>query len=105
MWNKIKSIFKEMFGYKEESLCLTTAKDEMVNEKNIFKEEIKYQDADKELLELQIQFESGKIKEEDLTEEQAKNLRDLYNKQIEKLNGAIDNYKKEILKIKKRLNS
>ena len=63
------------------------------------------------LLELQKCFEDGRIKEEDLSEEQKSSLMELYKKQIEDLQTNIDKnkkdlklYKEKIVKIRNKMN-
>ena len=58
----------------------------------------------KELLKLQKDFRSGKIKEEDIPQEQLEQLKELYNIQIEFLEKSIECDKQKILNIKKLSN-
>lgn len=60
--------------------------------------------AKKELLKLQKDFRSGKIKEEDIPQEQLEQLKELYNIQIEFLEKSIECDKQKILNIKKLSN-
>ena len=57
---------------------------------------------DIELMKLQKKYRKGLIKEEDLSSEQIKKLKELYKKQIAIVDEAIENNKKEILKYKKK---
>ena len=105
IFSKIKNFFKRLFG-KEEVVVIDSDNKLQEEVKNVgIMENLKYNDESSELLELQIKFESGKIKEEDLSEEQVENLKELYKNQIADLNQAIDNYKNRILKLKERLNN
>ena len=58
----------------------------------------------KELLELQKKYRKGLIKEEDIPEDQVKDLKELYKKQIKIVNESIEEDKKKIIEIKKKLN-
>ena len=58
--------------------------------------------SEKELLELQKKFKEGKFNEDEITEEQIKDLKDLYKKQIRDLEEAIEEDRKQILKILKK---
>ena len=109
-FHRIKNFFKRLF--KKEEVIVVNSDNELQekvlnveSKTNVFKDELKYKDESKALLDLQNQFELGKIKEEDLTEEQVQGLRSLYNQQIENLKNSIENYRKEILTLKKKLNS
>ncbi len=53
------------------------------------------------LLELQKRYESGKIKEKDLSKEEVEDLKKLYKKQIEEKKKSLEEYK---IKIAKYLN-
>ena len=64
------------------------------------------------LLELQKSFEQGTIKEEDLSEEEKNSLIELYEKQIEDLQKAIDDnkrafemYREKIVNIRNKIQS
>ena len=52
---------------------------------------------DNELLKLQKKFRKGLIKEEDLTSDELKQLKELYKKQIDYIENSIEEDKKEIL--------
>ena len=58
---------------------------------------------DKELLKLQKRFRMGDIKEEDLSPIEVKKLKELYQKQIDFVKEAIENDKKEIINLRKKL--
>ena len=45
------------------------------------------------LLELQKRYESGKIKEKDLSKEEVEDLKKLYKKQIEEKKNSLEEYK------------
>lgn len=59
----------------------------------------------KELLNLQKDFRSGKIKEEEIPQEQLEKLKELYNIQIDFLEKSIECDKQKILNIKRRLSN
>lgn len=58
-----------------------------------------------ELINLQKQYNEGKIKEEDIPTEKLNQLKELYYKQISILENAIEKDKDEILKIRKRISN
>ena len=58
---------------------------------------------DIELLKLQKKYRKGQIKEEDLSKEELHRLEELYKAQIAILDIAIENDKKEISRLKKKI--
>lgn len=58
---------------------------------------------DNELLKLEKKFRKGLIKEEDLSSEELRQLKELYKKQIEYMNNSIEEDKKEILNLKRKI--
>ena len=58
---------------------------------------------DKELLKLQKRFRSGEIKEEDLLSREIQKLKELYKKQIDFIKESIENDKKEIKGLKRKI--
>ncbi|MCL2859803.1 MAG: hypothetical protein FWF46_04445 [Oscillospiraceae bacterium] len=104
---KIKKIFKSLFSNK--NLTLSKAKmnqpsDGFVSLKTNDKEFIKtiktQHDENKvRLLNLQNKFSNGEIKEEDISEEDANLLREMYEQQIEDLKEEVSKYKEEIFKM------
>ena len=54
------------------------------------------------LLELQKRYESGKIKEKDLSKEEVEALKNLYKKQIEEKKKSLEEYKIKIAKYLKK---
>ena len=54
------------------------------------------------LLKLQKRYESGKIKEEDLSKEEVEALKKLYKKQIEEKKNSLEDYKIKIAKYLKK---
>ena len=58
---------------------------------------------DKELLKLQRRFRSGEIKEEDLLSREIQKLKELYKKQIDFIKESIENDKKEIIRLKRKI--
>lgn len=57
---------------------------------------------EEDLLELQKRYESGKLKEEDLSKEEIEALKKLYKKQIEEKNKNLEEYKIKIAKYLKK---
>lgn len=71
---------------------------------NKFMEEIKkIEDEETLILKLQKQYRNGKIKEEELTEEQINSLCKLYDKQITNLKKSNEVRKQKILEYRKKL--
>lgn len=58
---------------------------------------------DIELLKLQKKYRKGQIREEDLSKEQLCRLEELYKVQIAILDNAIENDKREIIRLKKKI--
>ena len=59
--------------------------------------------SNKELLELQKKYRSGLIKEKDIPKNQLKDLKELYKKQIKIINDSIEEDKRKIIEIRKKL--
>lgn len=57
---------------------------------------------EEDLLELQKRYESGRIKEKDLSQEEIEALKKLYKKQIEEKNKSLEEYKIKIAKYLKK---
>lgn len=97
---KIKNFFSKIFKKEKDK--------ESVNEcieKNTFKEEVKdIAHEDIELLNLQLKFKNGELKDGELTQEQINKLLELYDKQIEETRKQIEERKQKIEKYKKVLN-
>lgn len=60
-------------------------------------------DNDRELLKLQKKYRNGLIKEKDLSSEELQRLKELYKKQIDYLENYIENDKKEILNLRRKI--
>lgn len=108
---KIKSFFRNLF-HKDKEIEInipieTISNDNIVkneNNKSEFIERLKtIEDEDTLLLKLQKQYRSGKIKEEDLTEEQKNSLCVLYDRQIADLRKSNEIRKNKLLQYKKKL--
>lgn len=108
---KIKSFFRNLF-HKDKEIEInipieTNSNDNIVkneNNKSEFIERLKtIEDEDTLLLKLQKQYRSGKIKEEDLTEEQKNSLCVLYDRQIADLRKSNEFRKNKLLQYKKKL--
>lgn len=100
--NFIKRIF---FKGKKQDLSYVG----FYNKDNSF---IKQFDENKKILNMQKRFESGELKETDLTKTEKSNLIKLYNEQIMDLKRDIENYKRalnsykdKILVVRSKLNS
>ena len=57
----------------------------------------------KELLKLQKEYRTGKIKENDISKEKLEELKQLYIKEIKLLEESIEDDKKKIIKIRKEI--
>ena len=108
---KIKSFFRNLF-HKDKEIEInipieTISNDNIVkneNNKSEFIERLKtIEDENTLLLKLQKQYRSGKIKEEDLTEEQKNSLCVLYDRQIADLRKSNEFRKNKLLQYKKKL--
>ena len=72
--------------------------------KNDFLRSLKnIENEENELLNLQKQYRSGKIKEKEMTKEQIKRLCNLYDKQILELKKSNDTRKQKLLEYRKKL--
>lgn len=104
---KIKRFFINIF-HKETIINDTTLIVEnevkVDNSKSAFVESLKnIEDEETKLLKLQKQYDSGEIKEEDLTQEQVKSLCGLYKKQIEKLEKSNEIRKQKLAEYRRKL--
>ena len=112
-FEKIKNTIKRLFGiYEEITQPIEVPQFQAVDNKNKFKEEIKFEEdlGKKKLLEIQKKLEEGGMTIElateltkDLTDEEKNNLLELYQTQITELEESLQNYKKRILAIRKRV--
>lgn len=94
MLKKLFDFFKRIFG-KEQILEIETPKIEEKNQtrKPLFDESLKNTtDNRMRLLELQNQFKTGNIKEEDMNDEDIIELKKLYCEQILELANSIEAY-------------
>lgn len=103
--NKIKNHFNHLFN-KEKTSSLYNNNVNYTKTSNI-KDEFKIK---QEILKLQQDYESGKITEEDMSEEDKQKLMELYHEQISTLNnnintykGILENYKQKIINIRKQM--
>ncbi len=107
---KIKRFFKNLFNKNAETTAnYVDIEDnnnsiENENRKNSFVESIRnIEDEETKLLKLQKQYRSGKIKEEELTEEQVNSLCILYDRQIASLKKSNEIRKQRLLEYRKKL--
>lgn len=127
VFSKIKHFFKNMFGKKEEitptpveyvekgqeeSIVSSSSIEKTEEKESTFLQTLNEQvegkkEENKEgqdvIENLQKRFENGEVKEEELTKEEIQKLRYLYHKQIQKLAGRLDIYKKDILAMKEEM--
>ena len=106
---KIKNFFRSLFGEKNSNvestkfIYKTNINNQKIN-KSSFIEEIKnVENEETKLLKLQKQYRCGKIKEEELTEEQVKSLCALYDKQINNLKKSNEIRKQKLLEYRRNL--
>mgnify|MGYP001862906822 CR=1 FL=1 len=107
---KIKKFFNNLFGKnKEETNSYTNIKEnetvkENANNRDSFIESIRNNTTERsKILELQKQYRSGKIKEEELSEEQINSLCKLYDEQIAELRKSNEIRKQRILEYKRKI--
>lgn len=106
---KIKKFFRKLFNKTEKlesynTIQTSIEKSENNDEKkNAFLQEIRNVETEEtKLLNLQKQYRNGEVKEQ-ITEEQAKSLCDLYDKQIAQLKKSNEARKKKLLEYRKKL--
>ena len=106
---KIKNFFRSLYGKKNSNVESTkviekTTINNQKSNKSSFIEEIKnVVNEETKLLKLQKQYRCGKIKEEELTEEQVKSLCALYDKQINNLKKSNEIRKQKLLEYRRNL--
>ena len=113
LFEKIKNTIKRLFGIREEMFePIEAPQFQTANNKKNFKAEIKFEEdlEKKKLLDIQRKLEQGGMTVElatvltkDLTNEEKNNLLELYKTQIKELEQSLQNYKKRILAIRKRV--
>lgn len=109
----IKNTIKRLFNvYEEVQERIEVPEYQIVNSRNKFKEAIKFEEdlEKKKLLYIQRKLEEGGMTVElateltkDLTDEEKNNLLELYKTQITQLEQSLQNYKKRILAIRKKV--
>ena len=97
--NKIKKFLKKLFSTKE-NIQEDTGKKISNIEKNNFREniEIKQDEEELNIINLQKEYKAGNIREEDMTDEEHKKLIEMYEKQNKELKEKIENKKQVIRK-------
>lgn len=101
--NKIKEFFRKIFGKKTKRLNEASVTKESIVNQEVTQEDFinnlksKYQESD-EKLKLFEMFRHKKIKEEELTEEQKKQIEEIYDKKILEEKKKIEFLNKKILK-------
>lgn len=105
---KIKNFFRNLFHkakYDENSTTIENNINVSIeNKKSEFIESIKnIEDEETKLLNLQIQYRNGEVREDELTEEQINSLNALYDKQIAKLKKSNSIRKQKLLEYRKKL--
>ena len=105
MLDRIKDFFKKLFNMSNSQKCLEETKDVEID-KNTFdlKEQVVTEIDSKEKEEILVkEFSDGKIREDDLSNEERKILIKYYLEEIEKTKKSINNYKEKIISIKKKI--
>lgn len=107
---KIKNFFKNLFHKNKvvndvvNSIETTENIVQTTERKNTFMQSIRnIEDEETELLKLQKQYRTGKIKAEELSEQQIKYLGKLYDRQIEKLRKSNEIRKQKLLEYRRKL--
>lgn len=100
-FDKVRKFFKKLFSKKEEVVEITENQKE-----NDFLSRVKIEEdnEEKRLLKLQSLIEEEVITEEELPEDDEKELHKLYDKQIFDLKKEIDVYRQKILKLRMNIN-
>ena len=97
IFKRIINFIKRIFSKNQESSFTNT---EIHQKDSSF---IKKNEEERKILNMQKSFESGAIKESDLTETEKNNLLKLYNEQIRDLQQDIENYKKSLNLYKEKI--
>lgn len=110
IFGKIKLFFRNLFqnNIQESTInenIITEEQDKNNIEEKNFVNNIKIQENKKNLRlqKMSKDLESGEIIEEDLCEQELKELREFYLQQIEEKKQSIENYKDRIIQMKKQL--
>ncbi len=110
IFGKIKLFFRNLFqnNIQESTInenIITVEQDKNNIEEKNFVNNIKIQENKKNLRlqKMSKDLESGEIIEEDLCEQELKELREFYLQQIEEKKQSIENYKDRIIQMKKQL--
>lgn len=107
-WIKLKEMFVDNFIFsKRNKIALPKGKIESKNETiktedNHFVSNLKdsIDEKNKYIIQLQHDFEDGKIEEDSISSEDIEKLKELYNNQIIELKNSIETCKNKIIKIK-----
>ena len=100
-----KSIFKKIREYLKSLFSKNNTEDSLnidvkQTKNNNIIDDLK---SEKEILDLQLAFESGKLLEENMSEEQKESLYSLYKKQIKTLEENLSMYKNELQMYKTKI--
>lgn len=106
IFERLMNFVKKIFSKKQEANLISKETFQMDSSF------IKKIEEERNILNMQIRFEKGEIKEEDLTELEKEKLLNLYNQQIRDLKQDIENskrvlnsYKEQIIVIRSKLNN
>ena len=109
MWEKIKSFFKRIFGNKEETLYLNSAKEEILEENNInfidelsVREELQKQNEKDSMAQQLLDYE---LSPTELNEKEVDDMIEWFKADIEKTNNELEKVRKQILSLKLQLES
>jgi len=107
MWEKIKSFFKRIFGYKEETLYLNSAKEEVLEDNNInffdglsVREELQKQNEKDSMAQKLLDYE---LSPTELNEKEVDDMIEWFKSDIEKTNNELEKVRKQILSLKLQL--
>ena len=102
---KIKSFFRNLLGIKENNIVqVLNMEEKQENNKKSFLEDIRnIENEETKLMKLQKQYHSGQILEKDLTDEQIKDLTNLYKKQNEEIRKSNAIREQRLLKYRRKL--
>lgn len=109
IFGKIKKFFRNLFNKNKKKECFITQtvieeNNTQINKENLFNSiKINTSKSNLRLEKMSKDLENGEIIEEDLCEQELKELRDYYLSKIQEKKQSIENYKNKIMQIKSQL--
>lgn len=106
-FTRISNFFKKIFFKKQKSLAENIEEKDTYNNKSkeVFLKNIQIEqnEEEKRLKKLQLQYDNGEIDEDDISDDDADKLIELYKKETFELNADTEKRKKHIAKMLKEL--